>query len=300
MNNLLRKIDLTSLRLFVAACQEGNIARAAARELIAPSAVSRRISEIEEMIGLPIILREPRGISVTPVGQTVLKCAQEIIGSIETLEAELSRFYSGAKGKVKVVANLGSIIQFLPEDIAEFQRIFPDVDIEIEEQLSHEVIRTVQEMGADFGICNDIEGVHELQHLPYRTDFLGVVFPKGHWLDSANRVELRDLIHENFIEFRQESTLSQRIAKAAAELNVKLNVKIRMNSLDAMCRMVQVGMGIAIVPCRIGKIYTNTLGIGMIRLDEKWSERRSIVVFRAHSQLNATAKTLVKLLTEAA
>ncbi len=60
MNNLLRKIDLTSLRLFVAVCQEKNIARAAEREFIAPSAVSRRITEIEAIIGLPVIQRQSR------------------------------------------------------------------------------------------------------------------------------------------------------------------------------------------------------------------------------------------------
>src|SRR5471030_2422615 len=55
MENLLKKLDLTSLRLFVAVCQEQNIARAAEREFIVPSAVSRRISEIEAMVGLPVI-----------------------------------------------------------------------------------------------------------------------------------------------------------------------------------------------------------------------------------------------------
>ena len=156
MNNLLRKIDLTSLRLFVAVCQERNIARAAEREFIAPSAISRRIAEIEAIIGLPVIHRESRGISVTPVGETVLRHAQAVIGSIEAMGAELSQFASGAKGKVRLVGNLSSIVQFLPEDIAAFQRAFPDVDIDLEEQTSTNVMRSIQEHAADLGICNTI------------------------------------------------------------------------------------------------------------------------------------------------
>lgn len=299
MNNLLRKIDLTSLRLFVTVCQEGNIARAAARELIAPSAVSRRIAEIEGVVGLPIIQRESRGISVTPVGEAVLRCAHTVIANIEALGAELSQFYSGAKGHVKIVANLGSIVQFLPEDIAAFKRIFPEIDISVEELHSSDVIRAVDEMEADFGICNAIEGIERFEHRPYRTDFLGVVFPKNHALAGVAEVEFKDLINESFIGFRGEgASLTQQIVKAASHLNAKLNIKIWMSSLDAMSRMVHVGLGIAIVPWRIGELYVDKLDVGMVRLADEWAERRSVVIFRPEGQLNATAKTLIRALTE--
>ena len=150
MENVLKKLDLTSLRLFVAVCQERNIARAAEREFIASSAVSRRIADIEAMIGLPVIQRQSRGITVTPVGETALRYALAIIGNIEQMSAELSRFSSGAKGRVRVVANLSSIVQFLPEDVAGFGRASPEVSIELEEENSADVLRIVGEHGADW------------------------------------------------------------------------------------------------------------------------------------------------------
>lgn len=85
MENLLRKVDLTSLRLFVAVCQENSIARAAEREFIAPSAVSRRIADLESLVGLPLIKRHTRGVIATPAGQTVLRHAQQIIGAVESM-----------------------------------------------------------------------------------------------------------------------------------------------------------------------------------------------------------------------
>ncbi|MBN9342604.1 MAG: TPM domain-containing protein, partial [Comamonadaceae bacterium] len=111
---------LTSLRLFVAVCQERNIARAAEREAIAPSAVSRRIAEIESVIGQPVIHRESRGISVTPIGEAVYRHAREVLADIERMEAELSQYATGAKGTIRIVGNMSSIVQFLPEDIAAF------------------------------------------------------------------------------------------------------------------------------------------------------------------------------------
>lgn len=296
MNNLLRKIDLTSLRLFVAVCQERNIARAAEREFIAPSAVSRRIAEIEAIIGLPVIHRESRGISVTPVGETVLRHAQAVIGSIEAMGAELSQFSSGAKGKVRLVGNLSAIVQFLPEDIAAFQRVFPNVDIDLEEQSSTNVMRSILARAADLGICNAIAGADQFQQLPYRTDRLFLMVPGNHVLSSAVAVGLADIVNERFVGLDSESALTQLLAQEAADLGAALNIKIRVSSLDALCRMVHAGLGIAVVPQQIGEMYINTLDVRLVPIRDPWAVRHLIIIFRDYEQLTATAASLVNFL----
>lgn len=296
MDNLLRKLDLTSLRLFVAVCQEQNIARAAEREFIAPSAVSRRIAEIEALIGLPVIERHARGITVTAVGEAVLRHALAIIGSIEALSAELSRFTSGARGNVRLVCNLGAIVQFLPEDLAAFGRVYPDIGIELEEQHSPEVLRMVGERSADFGICNAIQGVEQFVSLPYREDQLCVLVPRGHALASAQQVRFADLLGETFVALRDESALSRLLAEQAARLNEALKIKIRVASLDALCRMVHVGLGIAVVPRQVGELYLNTLDVVARPLSDPWATRQLVVVFHSREHLSASALALVGFL----
>lgn len=298
MDNLLRKLDLTSLRLFVAVCQEKNIARAAERELIAPSAVSRRIADIESVIGLPVIQRQSRGITVTPVGETVLRHALAIIGNLESLGAELSQYVSGAKGNVRIVANLSSIVQFLPEDVAAYQRIFPEVNIDIEEHNSVDVVRLLAERAADFGICNAIAGIEEFEHVHYRTDRLSVMLPESHRLGSAVKLQFSDVLQENFVGLRGDSALTILLAQEAAALGAELAVKIRVGSLDALCRMVHAGLGIAVVPHQVGELYINTLNVSLVPLSDVWATRQLIIVFRARDQLNATAATLVNFLAQ--
>jgi DNA-binding transcriptional LysR family regulator len=298
MNNLLRKLDLTSLRLFVAVCQERNIARAAEREFIAPSAVSRRIAEIEAAIGLPIIERKSRGIAITPVGETLLRHALVIIGNIETLGAELSQFFSGAKGSVKLVANLSSIVQFLPEDLASFQRIYPDVDIDVEEQNSADVLRTLDERGADFGICNAIAGVERFEQAPYRSDRLSVLVPRGHWLDGAAEVSFADIIGEHFVSLPAGSALSGMLAQEAARLGGTITVKIRVGSLDALCRMVHAGLGIAVLPHLVGDLNAGSLDLVMIPLTDPWAVRQLVIVSNSRAQLAASAAALVAFLAK--
>ncbi|CAB3785370.1 LysR family transcriptional regulator [Paraburkholderia fynbosensis] len=296
MQNLLKKLDLTSLRLFVAVCQERNIARAAEREFIASSAVSRRIAEIEVVIGLPVIQRQSRGITVTPVGETVLRYALAIIGNIEQMSAELSRFSSGAKGRVRVVANLSSIVQFLPEDVAAFGRAFPEVSIELEEENSADVLRIVDEHGADFGICNQIAGSEAFEQVPYRQDRLAVLVPGGHRLANAPRVTFDELLEDRFVGLRSESALTRLLAQQAASAGRQLDVRIRVSSLDALCRMVHAGLGIAIVPEQVGLLYVNALDVRLLPLSDAWAVRRLIMIFKAREQLSASAAALVGFL----
>jgi DNA-binding transcriptional LysR family regulator len=296
MENLLKKLDLTSLRLFVAVCQEQNIARAAEREFIASSAVSRRIAEIEAVIGLPVIQRQSRGIAVTPVGETVLRYALAIIGHIEQMSAELSRFSSGAKGRVRVVANLSSIVQFLPEDVAAFGRAFPEVSIELEEENSADVLRIVDEHGADFGICNPVAGSEAFEQVPYRQDRLAVLVPAGHRLAAAQRVAFDDLLDDSFVGLRSESALTRLLTQQAAAAGRQLDVKIRVSSLDALCRMVHAGLGIAVVPEQVGLLYVNALDVRVLSLSDTWAVRRLIMIFKARDQLSASAAALVGFL----
>ena len=296
MKNLLKKLDLTSLRLFVAVCQERNIARAAEREFIASSAVSRRIAEIEAVIGLPVIQRQSRGITVTPVGETVLRYALAIIGNIEQMSAELSRFSSGAKGRVRVVANLSSIVQFLPEDVAAFGRAFPDVSIELEEENSADVLRIVDEHGADFGICNPVAGSEAFEQVPYRQDRLAVLVPGAHRLAGAPRVAFDDLLEDCFVGLRSESALMRLLAQQAAHAGRQLDVRMRVSSLDALCRMVHAGLGIAIVPEQVGLLYVSTLDVRLLSLNDVWAVRRLIMIFKAREQLSASAAALVAFL----
>jgi DNA-binding transcriptional LysR family regulator len=296
MENLLKKLDLTSLRLFVAVCQEQNIARAAEREFIASSAVSRRIAEIEAVIGLPVIQRQSRGITVTPVGETVLRYALAIIGNIEQMSAELSRFSSGAKGRVRVVANLSSIVQFLPEDVAAFGRAFPEVSIELEEENSADVLRIVDEHGADFGICNPVAGSEAFEQVPYRQDRFAVLVPGGHRLAGAQRVAFDDLLDDSFVGLRSESALTRLLTQQAAGAGRQLDVKIRVSSLDALCRMVHAGLGIAVVPEQVGLLYVNALDVCVLSLSDTWAVRRLIMIFKARDQLSASAAALVGFL----
>ena len=115
-----RRIDLTSLQLFVAVCELGSIGRAAEREFIAASAISKRLSDLEATLGTPLLYRHARGVDLTPAGESLLHHARSVLYSLEKMQGELSEYADGVRGHVRVHASISAIVQFLPEDLGAF------------------------------------------------------------------------------------------------------------------------------------------------------------------------------------
>lgn len=296
MSTSFRKIDLTTLRLFVTVCKERNIARAAEREFIAHSAISRRIAELEALLGHPVIERGSRGISMTPVGETVFRYATTILSNIDQMESEIKLFSEGAIGKVRLVGNLSAIVQFLPEDLAAFQRAFPKVEIDLEEQTSARATESVENRLADLCICNAVENHPDLRSVPYRTDKLSLLIPKGHRFGGESAVSFKDCVGETFVGLNDDSALASLLRSEAARLGRTLNIKMRVSSLDALCRMVHVGLGIAVIPQQVGEMYLPTLDIVLVPLKEAWAVRQLAIYFSAGTPLSPTATSLLNFL----
>ena len=194
--NFARRVDLTSLQLFVAVCELGSISRAAEREFIAASAVSKRLSDLEAALETPLLHRHTRGVNLTPAGESLLHHARSVLFGLEKMQAELSEYADGVRGHVRIHASISAVVQFLPEDLGSFIRQHGEVKIDLEEHLSSEVARAVQEGAADLGVCNTGSvgrtALGELQSLPYRQDQLVLVVPRGHALDGQGPVPFID------------------------------------------------------------------------------------------------------------
>lgn len=114
----MRRIDFITLRLFSTIADELNLTKAAEREHLALAAVSKRITDLEEELGVQLLYRLAKGVALTPGGHALLHHAHNILNNLERLDADLSEYSQGVKGHVRIYANTSSIIQFLPEDLS--------------------------------------------------------------------------------------------------------------------------------------------------------------------------------------
>ena len=89
---LVRRVDLFTLNLFLAAIEEGQICRAAAREHIAPSAATRRIQELEEIVGVRLVDRTAKGVVPSQAGLALSRHIRVLLGTLDDIRRDLTAF----------------------------------------------------------------------------------------------------------------------------------------------------------------------------------------------------------------
>ncbi len=296
--NFARRIDLTSLQLFVAVCELGSIGKAAEREFIAASAVSKRLSDLEATLDTPLLYRHTRGVDLTPAGESLLHHARSVLFSLDRMQGELSEYADGVRGHVRVHASISATVQFLPEDLGAFIQRHGGVKIDLEEHLSSEVVRAVHEGTADLGLCNataaDTAGGPVLQTLPYRRDHLALIVPRGHPLAGRRQLPFAESLDFDHVGLHSNSSIHVAMRSAAAATGRTIKLRIQVTGLDAMCRMIHNGLGIGVMPQRAFELMHDGRALACVPLTDAWAEREICMVARDFSTLPVTARLLVE------
>ena len=251
--NFARRIDLTSLQLFVAVCELGSIGRAAEREFIAASAVSKRLSDLEAAVDTALLYRHSRGSPSPRRAKACCTMRAPCFSGWSACRGELSEYAEGVRGHVRVHANISAIFQFLPEDLGAFARQHSQIKIDLQEHLSTAVLHAVQEGAADLGICNvgmGGGGTQELPSRPYRSDRLMLVVPAGHELAALDAIDFEAVLDWDIVGLHANSSISLAMRAAAACRWPPLRQRIQVTGLDAMCRMIDNGLGVGLLPDR--------------------------------------------------
>ncbi|NIF30469.1 LysR family transcriptional regulator [Pantoea sp. Tr-811] len=292
------RYDLTSLDLFITVAQERNLTRAAGIKHLAVSAISKRISELEAQIGSPLLIRNARGVELTPAGQSLLFYARQLKQTMAQLDNELSEFAAGVKGHIRIHAITSALSQFLPQDLAGFAERYPQIRFDIEERVGSAVIRAVADGRADLGIIASHTPTQGLEALPYRNDELTLLVPASHPLAALKSVKLEDVLEHEFVGPHLDSSLNALLSAEAEKLGQPLKLRIRISSFDCMCRMVSNGLGLAILPRSVVEPYLRSHRLKRVALNEPWARRSLLLVLRKDDHAAATLRTFIDHLTQ--
>ncbi|CAI2795707.1 MULTISPECIES: LysR family transcriptional regulator [Pseudomonas fluorescens group] len=295
--SLVRRLDLITLQLFVAVFEEGTLTRAANREAIAVSAASKRLMELEQVLGVSLFVRRAKGMDLTAAGETLLHHARQMLFNVEKMGLELGEHSHGVRGYVRMLANLSAIIQFLPEDLRDFSESHPEVKTDLEERPSNGVVQGVLDGVADLGICSSDTDTKGLPSVTYRHDKLVVLMPKDHSLASRESLAFAETLDSDYVGLHAASSINMRTHAAAREAGKMLRLRIHVPGFDAMCRMVQANMGIGVLPQKAYELFGRALGLHAVPLTDDWSDRNLILVVRDEAQLSPVSRLLFDYLS---
>lgn len=295
----MQSFDPISLRLFIAVCEERNIANAAKREAIVPSAVSKRISQMEQEAGVQLLERGRRGVTVTAAGGALWRYARESLQLLDRMQAELGAFADGVQGHVRVFASKSAVAQVLPEDISLFAKRYRDVRVSLEEREIWEVVRGVEEGRADIGVCWDAVDLRGLKTFPYHRDHLAVVVHPDHPLAKRTSVSFEDTIDFEHVDIVARSIMQTMQRSVAAAAGKQMRYRIQVSTVDAAYRIVAAQLAVAIIPQEEASTIQQTLGLKVIPLSNDWAKRQFVVAVRDKG-LSRPAQLLLESLKESA
>jgi DNA-binding transcriptional LysR family regulator len=299
-SQLIARLDLVTLRLFIAVVEEASIAKAAEREHLAPSAVSKRLADLELALGVPLLERHRRGVTLTSAGEALLSHSRRILRDLTRLESEMGEFTAetkGARGHICASANESALFGFFPDALGRFMRDYPNVTVELRPDTSTGVVHAVREGAADLGIFWGDQPVDNLDVMPCYVDRLVVVAPANHPLVGRRNLRFEELLDYTLIMQEPYSSIQALVERLAREAGRVLRSRIRVAGFDAVCRMAQAELGIGIVPDYFVTGRAAAMHIAEIPLDEPWASRLHKLCIRQAEELPPATRLLVDFLT---
>ena len=293
------RFDLTDLRLFLAIVETGSITHGSRRANMALASASARVQGMEEVLGITLLERGRRGVRPTPAGQALVHHATLVLHQLERMRGELGDYAKGLKGHVRVLANTAALTEFLPDALASFLASHPNVDIDLEERPSHDIVRAVASGFADLGVVADYVDAAGLETLPFREDRLVLVVPRAHPLATRRTIAFADLLEQPFVGLIPGSALQDYLNRHAARGGRALSFRVRVHSADAVCLMVEGNVGIGIIPETAARRVRRSAALRIVRLEDPWSLRHLTLCARRFDHLPVHARRLVEQLRAA-
>jgi DNA-binding transcriptional LysR family regulator len=296
----LQSLDLASLSLFRAVCLSGSITGGAMDYGLVLGAASRRIANLERQLGTPLLRRSKKGVVATPAGSALLEHVHRLLAEVDRIDVAMADFRMGIDRRVRVWANTSAVNGFLPDRLAAFGRLHPDVRIELEEAFSEAIARAVLNGQIDVGIFAASESALGLHTVVCDTHRLVALLPPRHPAGRRATVSFEELLQHDFVGLTQGTALQKQLALEAARLRKPLRLRVQVRSYDAVCKLVAAGMGVSLVPQQVAELLGPPLGLATVRLRDAWGTRHLTAAVRSPDALDEAGRAFFTMVTAAA
>ncbi len=288
------QFDLDDLKLVVLIAETGSFSAAATRMHRSLAAVSARIQNLEQRGGMRFFDRGARGVKATAAGEALIHHSRTMLSQVERLDGDLQQYAYGLRAHVRVFANTTAVSEFLPEILASFLTRHPDVDIDLQERLNADIARAVREGTTDLGIVAGFVEPEGLDVVHFSTDRLVLVVPKHHRLARRKRIAFIDTLDEDHVGMHVGSTLHSFLSRVVEGSGRTYRQRIRLHGFDAMCRMIEAGVGVGVLPESAALRHRQTMEIGVVLLADGWAVRERYLLTRNGTELHPAGQLLVE------
>lgn len=290
--------DFVDLKLFINLAAAKNLTRAAERTSMSLSAASARIKNLEDKMGVKLIVRNNQGATLTPQGETFLHHAGLIMQQSISLQGDMQDYSDGMKGHLRVFTNHNVSTEFLPRVLHRFLLKNPRVSVELQEHISQDVMNAVQSGAADIGIVSTGLNPDGLEVLPYFRDDVVMVTSQQHPLASRQTVAFDECRNYDFVGIPGTRWVDTFLSGARSDIDKPMRVRAQGGSYEAVCRMIEANIGISVMQQSVAHRNARLMALKVINLSDDWAEASTQICARSFDQLPRFGRELVEMMSE--
>ncbi len=279
--------DLADLRLFVSVVDQGSITAGSAQMHLSLPSASARVRALEAQAGVPLLIRERRGVRPTPAGTTLARHAREVLAQTARLESAVASYTSARSRPLVLVSGGSAMHRVVPAALASFLREYPEHDVTVSEQRTPRSLQLLAEGKADLGIVLDDEETmaSPLRTEPLADDSLVVIGQAGGVLSGRQTMSYAEVAEHPMIGLDLDSTLRTWIDRRLGPHAPAPRYRTLVPTMHTLITLATAGAGLAIAPLR-SVDQTPTLDI--TRLTDPWATRSHLICYTPTGPTPAT------------
>src|SRR5213080_2414832 len=241
-------MEIHQLRYFVAVAEEGSFSRAAAKVRVAQPSLSQQIRKLEAEVGQPLFDRLPRSVVLTEAGRCLIDYARQILASIGDARRCVDELKDEVAGRLAVGAIPTIAPYVLPELVVTFQKHYPEVTLDIVEDVTEGITRRIEAGELDVALASTCQQSPTLRRESLGNEPLLALVPEGHPLAKKTLITLDDLKSQRFLLLHEMHCLSQQVHHLLESHRLHPEVALAGSQLSTIANMVAAEIGVSIVP----------------------------------------------------
>lgn len=286
-------ITLKQLRAFLYVAEEGSFTRAADRFCLSQSALTALIQQLEESVGMPLLERTTRRVTLSDAGRQFQPVAHRLLNDLDAALIDLSAVAGLERGTVGIAAAPSVATLLVPQLIADFGARYPGIRFYVRDDTSAAVQQAVLRREVDIGLASKWADDPDLEFTPLLVDRFGVVCPAGHPLMKRKANLTWDDLKEWHCVGLSASTGIRTILREQTELPASVAVPFyEVSSTTGLEALVSAGLGISVLPALAAQRLT---GLGFRDLHEPVAERTICLITHRQRTLSPAAQAFVDL-----
>lgn len=294
----MQHFDPLTARLVVSVAQLGSIGRAAERENIATSAVSRRIRELEARLGVALFDRSVQGVRLTPAGQIYVRGCLEILRQIADLDTRMVDYATGARGALRLACTSSALSGRLPELLASYVESHRSIRLDIQEMSAARALVAMDDGQADIAFVADNNDVDRFETSVFEDDNVLVICSPDHVLAerlrSAVPIGFDEVAEHEVVGIHHSGALDRLLSAAAASSGRTLGERVNVETFSSLVRMVEAGFGIGFMRSTSLHLLAGT-DLVSASLADHWARRSLLMARRASSPLSSPIRDFLTM-----